>query len=419
MRMSRYVTLGAVSAVTLAVAAAGCGSGGSTKSASSGGGGGGTVDIYSSLPLQGASRDQFAAMINGMKLRLSQSGGKAGKFKVKYTSLDDSTPAQGGWDPGQVAKDARQAVQDSKTIFYLGEYNSGGNAISIPILNQGGVPQITPGSTYVGLTTNDPGSAPGEPQKYYPTGKRTFVRVVPRDTIQAGALLKTMKADGCKAVGIANDKDTYGQGLAKLLTIQAAKFGVHIASNTGIEKTSPNFRSYAARLKSQGVDCFLFSGVTPAGGVQVTKDVGNALPNAKLYAPDGACESAMTNPAKKGLPKAFASRFQCTVPTLDLKAYPGGQQFLRDYAAKYGNTNPDPYAIYGYAAMQVALDTIKSLGSRGNDRAAVLQSLFSGKPRSTVLGTLTFDRNGDINLTDYGLYKIGPDGDPTYFKTVK
>ena len=400
----------------VAVAAAACGGDG-------GGGGsaaaGGAVKIYSSLPLQGASKDQFAAMVNGMKLALEENGGRAGNFRVEYESLDDSTPAEGGWDPAQVAKNARRAAQDSKTVFYLGEYNSGGSAISIPILNQAGVPQISPGNTYVGLTTDEPGSAPGEPDKFYRTGKRNYVRVVPRDTVQAGAILRTMKEDGCQAVAIANDRDTYGAGLAKLMELQAPDAGVKIVSDTGIEKTAANFRSYAEKIKGQGADCFIFSGVTPAGGVQVTKDVGAALPAAKLYAPDGACESAMTNPSKKGLPAALAPRFKCTVPTQDLTAYPGGEQFLAAYKAKFGVANPDPYAIYGYASMQVALDTIAGLGAKGSDRQALLGSLFSGKPRDTVLGTLTFDKRGDIDLTDYGLYTVGADGNPKFAKTIK
>ena len=102
-------------------------------------------------------------------------------------------------------------------MFYIGEFNSGASAISIPILNQGGVPQVSPANTYVGLTTNEPGSEKGEPDKYYPTGKRTYLRIVPRDTIQAAALLTLMKQDGCTKVALANDKDTYGQGLARLV----------------------------------------------------------------------------------------------------------------------------------------------------------------------------------------------------------
>ncbi|MGZ4169466.1 MAG: hypothetical protein ACXVSA_22360, partial [Solirubrobacteraceae bacterium] len=60
----------------------------SSSSSASGGGGGNTIDIYSSLPLQGASTAQTDPLVNGMKLALSQAGNKAGNFTVNYQSLD-------------------------------------------------------------------------------------------------------------------------------------------------------------------------------------------------------------------------------------------------------------------------------------------------------------------------------------------
>ena len=408
------------SALALAVGLAACGSSNnSSTSTSGGGGGGGTVDLYSSLPLQGASKDQTGAMVNGIRLALSEAGGKAGNFTVKYQALDDSTAQAGNWDPGQTAQNARKVAQDSKAVGYIGEFNSGASAISIPILNQAGIPQVSPANTYVGLTTNEPGSEKGEPQKYYPTGKRTYLRIVPRDTIQAAAILTLMKQDGCTKVAIANDKETYGAGLARLIQLQSSKVGVDIVSNEGIDKTASNYRSYASSVKAKGADCFVFSGVTANGAVQLYKDVAAALPNAKLYGPDGVCESGFTNPSKKGIPASIGKKFQCSVATLDLTSYPGGKQFLDAFKKRYGSANPDPYAIYGYEAAKLFIDTLKGLGNKASDKAAVLDALHNTKNRNSVLGTYSFDANGDTSLTDYGIYKVGSDGNPTFSKAVK
>ena len=73
---------------------------------------------------------------------------------VNYTSLDDSTAAAGEWDPTQTAADARKAATDPKTVYYIGEFNSGASEVSIPILNQAGIPQVSPANTYVGLTSD-------------------------------------------------------------------------------------------------------------------------------------------------------------------------------------------------------------------------------------------------------------------------
>ena len=152
--------------------------------------------------------------------------------------------------------------------------------------------------------------------------------------------------------------------------------------------------------------------------MQISKDVHAAIPAAKIFGPDGDCTGGYTNPKQGGVPAAIDPLIQCTVATLDLKAYPGGKSFLAAYKAKYGDASPDPYAIYGYEAMKLGLDTIKSLGAKGNDKAAILQALFAIKSRSSVLGTYGFDKNGDTTLKSYGLYKVGSDGEPVFLKTI-
>src|ERR1700758_5325332 len=383
--MRRTTAIAAMAA--LALAAAGCSSSSSSSGSSttSGSSSGGTVDIYSSLPLQGASSAQTIPLVNGIKLALSQAGGKAGQFAVNYQVLDDSTAAAGKWDPGQTAANARKVASDPKAVFYIGEFNSGCSEVSIPILNQAGVPMVSPANTYVGLTTNLPGSAPGEPEKYYPTGKRTYLRIVPIDSIQAAADLIAMKQAGCTKVAVANDKEAYGAGLATLLGLEKGFYGVTITSDTGIDPTSPNFRSYASTIQGQGADCFFFAGIVSNGAVQITKDVHAALPKAKIFGGDGVCTSSYTSQKAGGVPAAIDPLMQCTVATQDLAAYPGGKDFLAAYKAKYGGASPDPYAIYGYEAMKLGLDTIASLGANGDSKADVLAALFAVKSRNSVL----------------------------------
>jgi branched-chain amino acid transport system substrate-binding protein len=415
--MRRTTAVAALAAIALAVA--GCSSSGNSSSGSSNSSSSGnTIDIYSSLPLQGASSAQTGPMVNGIKLALAEAGGKAGQWTVNYQSLDDSTAAAGKWDPGQTAANARKVASDPKAVFYIGEFNSGASEVSIPILNEADIPQVSPANTYVGLTTNLPGSAPGEPQKYYPTGKRTYLRIVPIDSIQAAADLMAMKQAGCTKVAVANDKEAYGAGLATLLELEKGFYGVTITSNTGIDPTAPNFRSYASTIKGQAADCFFFAGIVSNGAVQIAKDVHSAIPAAKVFGGDGVCTDSFTSAAKGGIPASLYRLTECTVATQDLAAYPGGQTFLSAYKAKYGVADPDPYAIYGYAVMKLALDTIKGLGAQGNSKTAVLNALFALKSYSSVLGSFGFNSNGDTTLKSYGLYKVGSDGEPAFLKTL-
>ena len=384
---------------------------------------GDTLTIYSSLPLQGTSKGQSEAVISGERLALEEAGGKVGKYKINYVSLDDSTAQNPGTaDEAQTAQNARKAVQDETTIFYLGEFNSGGTKVSLPILNKANIPQISPSNTAVGLTTDEPGADPGEPTKYYPAQKRTYARVVPKDTIQGAALATTMKEDGCKSVHIFNDKTTYGAGLGRNVELAAKEIGLTVEGNDGTDKTSANYRSLAAGINA---DCFVGSGVTGENYVQVFKDVAAACPNCKLYGPDGVAEAAFSDPKEGGIPADVAARTKVTVATLSPEEFQKqgidkAEKFFADYKAKYDIPGlPDPYAIYGYETMKLALDTLEAVGDKANDREAVRKQLLENtKGRDSVLGKYDIDENGDTTLTDYGLYTI-EDGQLTFSKVIK
>jgi len=403
----------------MALAACGGDDGGSGGSGSggSGGGGGGTVNVYSSLPLQGASQNQTKAMVQGIELALEQNQNKAGNVTVKYESLDDSTAQAGTWTPEAVQANAGKVARDQKAAFYIGEFNSGASALSIPVLNEAGVPQLSPANTAVGLTTNEPGADKGEPDKYYPAGTRTYARIVPKDTIQGAALATVMKQDGCTKVAIANDKEVYGVGLARNIENSAKEQGLQVAGNEGIDTKAANYRSLAQRFEGQGADCFVFAGITANNAVQIYKDVSSAIPNAKLFGPDGVAESGFSDPKEGGIPKSVGDKIKLSVATLSPDEYPAeGQKFFSEFKAKYNEDNPDPYAIYGYEAMLLGLDAIERSGT--GKKEDVLKALFETKDRQSVLGQYSIDENGDTTLTDYGIYTV-KGGELEFEQTVK
>jgi branched-chain amino acid transport system substrate-binding protein len=399
----------------LAIGVTACGSsGGGSKSTSKISGS--SLTIFASVPLQGASGGQGKAIEDGAGLAVDQVGGKVGKYTIKYVRLDDSLASTGAADEGKAAQNARQAVSTKDTIGYIGEYNSGISKVTIPILNKAGIAQISPANTYVGLTTNEPGSEPGEPNKYYPTGKRTYARIVPKDTIQAAALTSAAKSAGCTSLTVWNSKTTYSAGLARNVVMTAPKAGLKILGNEGIDPKAANYRSLAAKIKS---DCFIYTGEIESNGVQAVKDASSAPTVKSMFAGDGMCLNDTADP-KKGIPANLAPRFKCTIATLDPKAFgPEGKKFFKDYSAKYKVSSPDPYAIYGYEAMSLMLDSIKRATASGSlTKQAVVDQVFATKNRNSVLGTYSIDKNGDTSLTDYGLYKIA-NGKLTFDTVIK
>ena len=376
-----------------------------------------SVNVYTSLPLQGGLEEPTSALVNGAKLALKQAGGKAGSIKVNYTSLDDSTAQAGTWTPEATSANARKVARDESAAVYIGEFNSGASAISMPILNEAGVPQLSPANTAVGLTSDEPGADKGEPDKYYPTGERHYLRIVPKDTIQGAALATVMKEDGCTGVAMANDKEVYGAGLARNVAGALEKNGVKLVFNEGIDPKAPNFRSLASRAKAAKADCFIFAGTSASGAVQMYKDFGAALEGGHLYGPDGVANASVSDPDEGGVPPSIGKRLKMTVATLDPESYPpAGREFFKEFTETYKVKNPDPYAIYGYEAMQLALDAIKRSGT--GTKEDVLKALFATRDRDSVLGKYSMDENGDTTLTDYGVYRV-EDGALTFDQTVK
>jgi branched-chain amino acid transport system substrate-binding protein len=419
MRLARSKALVACLAVLAVAALSACGGSSDNRSGEAAGTSGtaGKVDIYSSLPLRGPSSAEAIPLENGIRLALAQAHDKAGPFTVMYTALDDSTGV-GGWDATETAANAHEAAADPRAVYYIGEFDDDASEVSMPVLNQAGIAQVSPTNTYVGLTTGEPGSAAGEPNRYYPTDTRTYLRIVPIDSVQTAADLLAMHQAGCARVALAGDDEAYGMGMAKLIELQKGYYGVNIVSDTGFDPSAPSFSSYAATLKRLYVDCFLLAGVASKGGVVLTKDVHAALPTAKIFAPQDMCTSAWTNPHDGGVPAAIDRLIECTEVTQSLTAYPGGKAFLAAYRARYRGSNPSPYAILGYEAMRLGLSTIAGLGNNGDSKSAVLSALFATTNRRSVLGTYSFKKDGDTTLKAIGLYRVGASGNPTFLRTI-
>lgn len=359
------------------------------------------VTVYSSLPRYGPEGvdPQVVDMVDAMKLAVAQHNAGDHKFKVKYVSLDDSTPSPGGFTAAGTARNAARAAADDDTAGYIGEFNSGASAVSIPILSVARVAQISPANTAVGLTSEGRprGSAdPTEPDTYYDRGYRNFARIVPKDSNQAEALTRLMRRDGCTRLAMINDGGYYGIRLAREVRLSTKTGPVKLVFAATIG-TRPDRLPGRAALRDP--DCFLYSGARDRRTVGLYTDVGNALSDAQLYAADGLTEAEFTSV----LDQEIARRIKMTLPARDRTAGIG-REFLRDYRAEYGGDTPEPYAFYAYESMRLMLDAIERSGS--GDREDVVRALLRTPTRPSAVGRYTLDENGDTNLRAYDVYGI-------------
>ena len=384
-----------------------------------GGGGGDSMNVYSSLPLQGAQRLQTTAMVNGIKLALEQHDGSAGAIEVNYTSLDDSTAQAGNWTPEATQANAQKVAQDDSSVAYIGEFNSGASAVSIPIMNEVPVAQISPSNTAVGLTSDEPGADKGEPDKYYPTGERNYLRIVPKDTIQGAALATVMEQDGCTTIYILNDKEVYGAGLARNIESSAKEQGLDVAGNEGIDPKAPNFRSQAADDQERRRQLLrVLRHHAERGGAAIQGRLGGtarreAVRTRRRVEPRVLRRRRGRHPHRRGGQGEGHRRDPVPgrVPT-------GGPEVLRrvqEALQRAERRSLRDLRLRGDAARPRHL---RAARRRLQRPPAMIDALFQTKGRDSVLGTYDIDENGDTTLSDYGVYTV-KDGELVFDETVK
>lgn len=399
----------ALAAIVAVVAGDGCGSSsGQTLAANRIRGR--TLTIYASAPLRGPSTVSGEAVINGAQLALDQVHGRIGEFRIALKVLDDATVARGGWDPGQTTINVRVAVLDPTTIGYVGDFNSGASAISIPPLNRAGIPQVSPTSAAVGLTSAALGAQPGEPQKYYPTGIRTFARVVPNDRIQAIAQVRVQQEMGCASTFVLNDGEVDGLDAARSFAVAAEAAHLHLAGSPMFVRQAKSYKALASGIAhmSNPPDCVMIAADTESGAAQLTADLAAAMPTVKIFGTAGLAESTFADPSQGGIPLSVDPRVIVTSPALGLNEYPpSARAFDAAYTRRFGPPQPD--AIFGYEAMSLMLDAIQRATDGGTApavRSEVRRAIFATHDRHSVIGKYSINRNGDTTLQRYGIWGI-------------
>jgi len=362
-----------------------------------------TLTVFSSLPLQGPEAERAQSILDAEKLALRQAGGKAGNFKVNFAFQDDSTAGGGkaGWNADKTAENARKAVQNPRTIAYLGDLDSGASAVSIPITNEAGFAQVSPGSTSVGLTKLVPGAEKGEPDKYYPGGDRTFVRVVPADDVEASAAANWAKQLGEKKIFLLGDRTVEGDGLAELVRAAAQKVGLQVAGFDRADPRAKDYKDLASKVAKASPDAVYFGGGVDSNALQLWNDLHAALPQARLLG-----SHDLLVPEFYGrLGGAEADTYLTSVAQDPSQLPARGKRFVRDYRKAFGE-QPDPFAAYGYTAMSLILDALQRSGDDATHRARVIDELFNTDSFASPVGTFAIDDNGDTSLNRVAGYRI-------------
>jgi branched-chain amino acid transport system substrate-binding protein len=282
-------------------------------------------------------------------------------------------------DPKQAVAVANQLAGKGVALV-AGHFCSGSSIPASAVYSEEGVIQISPASTNPAFTEERPG--PG------------VMRVCGRDDQQglvAGNYLATNFAD--KNIAIIDDKTAYGKGLAdetrKALNA-AGKTEVMNESYTAGEK---DYNSLVSKLKQANVDVLYVGGYhTEAGlikrqmvdqGMETILVSGDALVTDEYW--------SITGEAGAGTLMTFSP---------DPRKNPIAKPVVE--ALEAAGRTTEGYSLYTYGAIQAWAQAVEAAGSTDFD--PVVAELDAGE-FETVLGKLSFDDKGDVDIPGYVFYE--------------
>jgi branched-chain amino acid transport system substrate-binding protein len=368
---------------------------------------GSQLTIYSSTPQRGPLRAVSADVLDAERLALAQEGERVGRYHVRLVPLDASTPGVGRSDPAQMSQNARLAAKNPRTIAYLGELATGSSAISIPLLNEVGVLQVSPLDTAMALTTTSLAVA-GSPERFYPKLRdfgRTFARVVPSDRSEVDALLVYMRQSGVRRIALLTDEDPSGRALATNLRAKAHAAGIAIVAREEIDEHAQRHDDAISRIVEAQPDGVLDATGARPGAARLWRELHATDPQLQLFAPDNLADPSFV----AGLGSAAAVA-HVTQPVYEpTSGGPAAQRFVHAFARRYDRV-PTAEARYGYEAMRSVLAAIRRVEAQNADglvsRHAVVRAYFETASRGGVLGPYAIDAAGDTSLNRWGAFRV-------------
>lgn len=324
----------ALAVLAAAAVLAGCGS---ERGAITAGGRvvGDNLTIYTSVPdpARGVGRD----MVDASKLAIAQAGGRVGDFGINFVAIDEGS--LGSPDPPRVAgAAAEEAVRDTQLIAVVGAVRSDTALISLPLFNAAGILLVSPGAGYAGFT--EP-VAPGEPDRWYPSGRRTFARVISDDSEQADALLR---AAGPGRIAIEGEVGKVAAEQVEALT--------EAAGDRLVEDV-------------RRADAVIYAGSDLRSAQGVAESLAREVPSATLVFGDEL--------TRAGLPARLARAARRRAVFVTAAPEPGTMpEFEAAFEQEFGRT-PDPYAALTWRATTGVLDALAAAGRRANLRRVVVE----------------------------------------------
>ena len=359
-----------------------------------------TLVVYSSLPRTGAAAPVGDAVAAGQRLALADAGGRAGRYGVKLVELDSGGPGERDWDPARVEENAERAADDLAAIAYLGELELGASAVSLPVTNEESILQVSPADGLTSLTLPQTGPGAG-PERFYPSGIRSFLRLVPPDSLQAGALAALARRTGARRIALAHDAGVFGRQLAGAVEQAVTDRGLTVVAVEHVEP-GPDDEALplAGRLAREEPQAVIYHGI----GGEPGQTVLTAMREGPLAGGPLMAASPLARPGALGAAEP-EDPMDVVSPILPAGHYPRRGRRILERIAR-GGPAPPVEALYGYESMRLVLAALEEAGKRAGDRREVIEIARERGSRGSVIGRYRFDARGDSSRRRLALYRL-------------
>ncbi len=339
-------------------------------------------------PITGANAAFGAQLQNGTQQAVDDLNAKGGILgnKIVLEVGDDVS------DPKQGVSVANKFVGDG-VKFVVGPFNSGVAIPSSQVYNENGILMITPSATNPKLTM---------------AGLWNVFRTCGTDDQQGMIAGKYIEAHfKGKKIAILDDKTTYGKGLADVVTATLSKDGVKPVLHEGVNAGEKDYSAVVSKVKASGADVVYWGGLHPEGGL-IRRQMTDQGVKATMMSGDGITDNefaAIAGPGAEGTLMTFPP---------DPRKSAIAATVVKEFAAK--NFDPQAYTLYSYAAVQVIAQAAES--AKSIEPHKVADAIHSGMAFHTVVGDLSYDKNGDLKTAGYVIYTWNkqPDGKITYIQ---
>lgn len=336
--------------------------------------GGGSAPSELTIGFMGAQTGPNAQLglniSNGVELALEEHNAKSGVTKVNLIKYDTAG------EPAQATNQAKKAITD-KVVAIVGPAFSGESKTGVPILEEAGIPNISPSATAVTLAGN---------------GWKTWHRVLANDDVQGPGMADFMaKTLSAKTVAVIDDQSEYGKGLADAVRKQLATAGATVSVNDSIDPEESNYSSTVNKVKPANVDAVFFGGYYSAAG-KLVKQLRDGGVQGTFVSGDGTLDAQFIT---GGGTAAEGSLLSCTCSSAVGSTDPAVQKFATAYKAKF-NADPATYSAEGYDATNAflqAIDAGKTSTSDINDFVKTID--FKGVSKQ-IKFTDTGELEGDL-----------------------